>query len=361
MNGNVQTNGDLAVNGGDITTNSALASLFNTNATTINFGGAATTLTIGAATGTTYINNNLTLNNNSDLTTTGNVTFTPNDTKDIVFNTDTNSILQITGLPTATGDLMCINSSTSQVIKCANDAISLQGAYVGGNTITTSNARDISFTLTDTVNDANFVVNTATGSTGGSRFIRTDGAGTADPTQLVLIDNADANRILPTGLRITASGGAGGGVTTAVDLSDPAIVNAIALGANNITGTNFSVDGNNGNITSSGNIAVNGGNVTTTNTGTATLFNTNATGISIGGDATTYTIGATTAQGTLHGSTISFPDATSLTASNALASFDSLSVGGGYGNDGVSITNAGDISTDGNLTADGSGLSLIHI
>ena len=50
--------GDLAVNGADITTTSTgTATLFNTNATTLNIGGIATAINIGAATGTTTINN----------------------------------------------------------------------------------------------------------------------------------------------------------------------------------------------------------------------------------------------------------------------------------------------------------------
>jgi hypothetical protein len=51
--------GDLAVNGGDITTSQASATVFNTTATTVNAFGAATTLNIGAATGNTTVNNNL--------------------------------------------------------------------------------------------------------------------------------------------------------------------------------------------------------------------------------------------------------------------------------------------------------------
>jgi len=52
--------GDLAVNGGDITTTiTGTATLFNSNATTLNVGSAATTVTIGAITGTTTIRNDL--------------------------------------------------------------------------------------------------------------------------------------------------------------------------------------------------------------------------------------------------------------------------------------------------------------
>jgi len=50
---------DLQIQGGDLTTNQTVFNLLNTTATTINFGGNATTIEIGAATGTTNINNNL--------------------------------------------------------------------------------------------------------------------------------------------------------------------------------------------------------------------------------------------------------------------------------------------------------------
>ena len=51
--------GDLAVNGGDITTSQTSATVFNTTATTVNAFGAATTLNLGAATGTTTVGNSL--------------------------------------------------------------------------------------------------------------------------------------------------------------------------------------------------------------------------------------------------------------------------------------------------------------
>ena len=57
--GDTTLTGDLAVNGGDLTTTAATFNLVNATATTVNFAGAATTLEIGAATGTTNINNDL--------------------------------------------------------------------------------------------------------------------------------------------------------------------------------------------------------------------------------------------------------------------------------------------------------------
>ncbi len=56
---NAAIGGDLAVNGADLTTTATgTATLFNANATTLNVGGAATAMSIGAGTGTTTINNN---------------------------------------------------------------------------------------------------------------------------------------------------------------------------------------------------------------------------------------------------------------------------------------------------------------
>jgi hypothetical protein len=51
--------GDLAVDGGDMTSSAATFNLVNSGVTSLNLGGAATAIEIGAATGTTSINNNL--------------------------------------------------------------------------------------------------------------------------------------------------------------------------------------------------------------------------------------------------------------------------------------------------------------
>ena len=53
--------GDAAVNGGDITTSATTATVFNTNATTVNAFGAATALTLGATTGTTTLRNDVSI------------------------------------------------------------------------------------------------------------------------------------------------------------------------------------------------------------------------------------------------------------------------------------------------------------
>lgn len=58
VTGNTTMTGDLAVNGADITTTATgTATVFNTNATTLNVGGAATAVALGAAAGTVSVGN----------------------------------------------------------------------------------------------------------------------------------------------------------------------------------------------------------------------------------------------------------------------------------------------------------------
>ncbi|MBX4205364.1 MAG: hypothetical protein KW788_04255, partial [Candidatus Doudnabacteria bacterium] len=64
---------------------------------------------------------------------------------------------------------------------------------------------------------------------------------------LLQLDNAD-NSTVNTGIEIVGS--STGAITTAINVSDAEIGTALSIGANDITGTNFSVTGSNGNITS---------------------------------------------------------------------------------------------------------------
>ena len=68
----------------------------------------------------------------------------------------------------------------------AGGSESLQDVYDNGNTVTTTNGRDLDFTLADTATDANFTVDIATGSTGkfavqagGTDTFSVNGTGTA--------------------------------------------------------------------------------------------------------------------------------------------------------------------------------------
>jgi hypothetical protein len=69
-NANTVVTGDLAVNGGDVTTSAATATLMNATATNLSIGGAATTLTLGATSGTTAIRNAVKLGSHTATLTT---------------------------------------------------------------------------------------------------------------------------------------------------------------------------------------------------------------------------------------------------------------------------------------------------
>jgi hypothetical protein len=75
VGGNTQIGGDLEVQGGDITTNQTTFNLLNSTVTTANLFGAATSIILGATTGTTRIRNNVDIDGDlnvdgDDLTTT---------------------------------------------------------------------------------------------------------------------------------------------------------------------------------------------------------------------------------------------------------------------------------------------------
>ena len=68
--GNGVFSGDVAVNGGDLTASGTSFNLLNTNVRTLNFAGIATTISIGASTGTTTVNGQLIANSSTNATST---------------------------------------------------------------------------------------------------------------------------------------------------------------------------------------------------------------------------------------------------------------------------------------------------
>jgi hypothetical protein len=81
INNNLVVDLDLEVKGGDLTTNQTSFNLLNATATTVNAFGAATTISIGSATGTTTVNNSLTVT--GDLIVNGTTTTLNTTTLDV--------------------------------------------------------------------------------------------------------------------------------------------------------------------------------------------------------------------------------------------------------------------------------------
>ena len=149
--GDITTIGDINVNGGDVKTTATLASVFNTTATTVSLGGAATTVSIGANTGTTTINNSLVAD---ELTVSGDLAVNGGDittsaTSATVFNA-TASTLGIGGAAT-TVSIGADTGTTTVNNALAADSLTTTGdVAVNGGDITTSAASATVFNATAT-------------------------------------------------------------------------------------------------------------------------------------------------------------------------------------------------------------------
>jgi hypothetical protein len=186
--------GDLAVNGGDVTTSATTFNLVNATATNVNFAGASTALVMGAATGITTVSNNLTvvgdvrINGNDIQASDGNanITLTSNTLTtfagDIRVNgndiqaSDGNTNITMTSntLTEVKGDLQItgndIKSSTSATaltlsgsdVTAANDLTVTGNLYVNGSTTQVNTA---SLTVEDRTIDLGIVNGAAPSST----------------------------------------------------------------------------------------------------------------------------------------------------------------------------------------------------
>ncbi len=266
--------GDIAVNGGDITSSGTLninsggtielqdgtnvtgnltaTGTYNTNTFTgsaLTFGSAATatiqsaasqalTITGNAASTWSTSSGNLTVQAASSLNlkaTTGNVVLGTSDTTGTLLVVD---VKTDAGDPSGTDGAIYYNSNSgafrcyqsgawANCITASGGFVSLQNAYDNGNTISTDASGDIAFTL----NNQNFTVASAAGTTSSTIFSLSDGSNASPATQLVLISNNDVDEAIANGLTISS---AAGGITDGLDVSDADLVNAINIGANDI-------------------------------------------------------------------------------------------------------------------------------
>lgn len=240
--------GDLAVNGGDVTTTvTGTATLFNTTATTVNIGGAATAMTLGDATSSTITLRGGTLVGN---------TATQN-----VFDTTATTVNAFGAATTCTIGHDGTSNSTTNIATGTTAALGAKTVNIATN------------------GNASATVNVNIGTTGtGTCQINspsTDIQGDLTVRGGDIISNQTSFNLLNSTVTSLSIGGAS---------------TSISIGA--ATGTTTI---NNANTVVTGDLAVNGADITTTTTGTATLFNSNATTVNIGGAATTMTLGASTA------------------------------------------------------------------
>ena len=197
--------GDLRVKGGDITTNQASFNLINTNATTVNAFGAATTIDIGATTGTTSINNNVDID--LDLNVDGG---------DLTTNAATFNLLNANATTVnAFGDATTIGIGASTgTLTISNAAVVLEGdMQVRGGDITTNqtafNLLNGNATTVNAFGDADAI------NIGDSSGTLTIGNPTIVSTEAgISVFNTVATTVNAFGAATTLNLGAGSGTTT---------------------------------------------------------------------------------------------------------------------------------------------------
>ena len=268
--GDLTLAGDLAVNGGDITTNQTTFNLINATATTLNIGGASTATAIGSTvSGTTTINYDA--NVKHDLTVDGDV--------------------QVKG-----GDITT-NQTSFNLLNATATTISAFGAAT---------------TIGLGANTGTLTLNNATVTTPG-QIISTRASDLADGAGQLYLNGATGNRIdfNNNGVAAPAFTTRSAGSKIVLYPTTTATATDYAIGINSGTfwssvpqydsGLTFkwfggiteiaSLDGL-GNQILAGDLAVNGGDLTTTQT-TFNLLNATVTTLNIGSASTTTAIGST--------------------------------------------------------------------
>jgi hypothetical protein len=267
-NGNLITSGTLQVTG-NTTLSSGAASTFsagnNTGATTIN----GSSVNFGNAT----TNPSFSFLGTGTATFDGGTTFSPDATNDIIFDTNTNSTIVVNGLQTTNGSALCLDSSNN-LAYCTGAPFGLQAAYNTGNTIITTEGRDIDFTL-------------GSGLTAQTSLQLTN-AGTGNA---LVID--DTNAATNTSLVISVNG------TPSLSISENGYITSSSL---NTTATGIN------------NTAI--GATTPSTASFTTLSSSGNTSLSTGA-AGTFTAGNNTGASIINGSSLSFGNATT----NPAASF----------------------------------------
>jgi len=344
ISGDITFLDDVAINGGDLTTTQTTATLFNTTATTVNLAGAGTTITIGAATGTTTINNSLsvlgsfTLGDNGDtgsintsdwdISTTGDLTgiggitangaiaFSPTSTSDITFTTDADSTFVVSGLSTTSGSGLCLDASNNVIICSSGSGSSLwtlsgstiypnlasydalvgsitAGDGVGKFTVSGAKTGKALVVLNETGDQAIW-----TASASGTTVANLDRSGNL-AVEGTISDLGGATLVVADDLQINEGDLLTDDTTfnlinaTATTLNIGGAATTISLGAS--TGTTTI----NNSATVTGDLGVNGGDITSSAT-SFNLLQSTVTTLNLGGAATTLSIGASTGTTTIN-------------------------------------------------------------
>ena len=373
--------GNLTVTGSNILAGNATVNLINTTATTVNFAGSGTTISIGASTGVTTVNNNLTIAGNFTVqgtttivdSTVTNITdpiitigglannqpLTSDDNKDkgiafkwyggsaktgffgyddsagtFVFIPDatiTNEV--VTGTPGAISASLAGGTSQSLVYQSSSNTTDFLAAATTGSLLQSNGTTAApSWVLPTgiTAGYATTATNLASGgpgmvpyqsSTGTTSFIATGTAGT------LLISNG--NSAAPSfNNTLTLAG------TTAATSTLTGVLQV--RGGVGIGGDIYQ----SGSLVSNGTVEIRGGSLYANSSTTFNLVNTTATTVNFAGSATAITIGATTGYTTIRNQTTITNTASSLsTTTGALQVVGGVGIGGDIYQSGSLVSN----------------------
>lgn len=253
---NLTLTGDLSLNGGDVATSAATFNLINSTATNVNFGGAATALSMGATTGIATINNaTLTLPNATTVNVNGaNPTIAGSSTGTLsLFNAN------LTGVNAFQAATNIVLAATTGITTVRNKLVVSGNLEVDGNNIQASDGNN-NITLTS---------NTLTTFAGDIRVNGNDIQASDGNTNITLTSNTlttFAGDVRVNGNDIQSSTGAN---ALTLSGSDVTVVGDLTVNGNDIkssTGTPLSLSGND--VTVNGNLFVSG---STTQVNTAAL------------------------------------------------------------------------------------------
>lgn len=292
----------FTVNGGTIVGSATTQNVFNTNATTVNFAGAATTFTTGG-TPTGALTATIFGNATAAATKTINIGTGSGSTSTTAINIGTGS--------TGTAVNVTIGTSTLGTTQINGGTTSIASTTVTMSAATTVNVNGASpsFVSTSTGTLTFFNTNLLTVTQFGAATTFTMGGTPTGAITANFFNNATS------GATKTINIGTSGGATSTVAInigtgSTGTAVNVTigtgTIGTTQINGATTSIASTTVTMSAATTINVNGASPSfvSTSTGTLTFFNTNIVTVSAWGAATTVTIGATTGTLNLRNATI---------------------------------------------------------
>ena len=357
VGGNGTIFGDLEIGGGDITTDNSTFNLLNANATTVNFAGDATAITVGSNSGHTTIRTQVTVTNITTATSTLTGALT------VAGGVGVGGNLYVGGTTTVYGNILPAISGISlgsADIPFADLFLGGNSLYIGNITISASGSGLSIVSSGDPVNlNAAFInattstdaSSTNTGAlqvvggagigknlwVGGNETILGDlevrGGDIATNQTTFNLLNATATTVNFAGAATAINVGAGVGyikLNNRTTITNTATSIGTDTGALVVTGgvgigENLWVSGNE---TILGDLEVRGGDITTDQT-TFNLLNANATTVNFAGDATEVTIGSTVGYTKIRNiTTLTDNTAATSTTTGALRVIGGVGIGG---------------------------------